>query len=432
MSFRQDDRTALSSYRSDQIAAPLVAMAFLALLILVFLVELSMPTGTDGGNGRIATNTLIALGSALRPLVIGDGQAFRLITAVFLHASWGHLLANGIVLFFLGVLLEKRIGRAWFAAIFLLSGLAGTVASISFNPPNMQTVGASGATMGLLATAFALTFHEPFGWKRSNQQLGLLRFLIPGLIPFFLQYRGGGVVVDYASHLGGAVIGGLLGVWLLLASRWQPQRPSGRAALIVAFLSCLLLLPIGARGGIAFLFLVRSSATESDREAVALVSRAIDFNPDLSSAHYTRGYLRFGLGQYQAAVIDLERSVRLDPAYGYDALLLHVLRARLGATDSAPLAAHAARIDKKSWPAPIFAMFLGQLPAKDLPGATTARDPGTLNGQLCEARFYMAEFSLLRGDRGEGKALLQSALAICPADFVEARLAQAELKRLNP
>lgn len=75
-------------------------------------------------------------------------------------------------------------------------------------------------------------------------------------------------------------------------------------------------------------------------------------------------------------------------------------------------------------------MFLGDLPTHALPDKMNKADGETLRGQVCEARFYIAEYEILLGRQADAKQLLQSAVARCPASFVELKLAKAELNRL--
>lgn len=356
MALTHNDGTGSEHSRSAPRNIPFAALILLSAIVGVFFLELSLPIGAAGSYGRVSTQTLISLGSALRPLVIDDRQAFRLVTSIFLHAGWDHLLVNSIVLMSLGFLLEKQIGHAWFTGIFILSGLAGAVASLTFNPPNFSSVGASGAVMGLLCATFALTFQEPYSSERAVRQLRLLLFMIPGMIPAVLNQRpaGASVLVDYWAHIGGALLGGLLGVWLLFAALRGVRIPSGRQAMTGALICCLLLLPIGAKSGLETRYLLGATSTDSEAEAITLVSKTIDLKPDHAPLYFMRGYLRFALGQYQAAAVDLERSVRLDPSFGYDALLLYIVRARLGAVDKTVLTKYLEKSGKSTWPAPIF------------------------------------------------------------------------------
>jgi len=94
------------------------------------------------------------------------------------------------------------------------------VASLAFNAPGTVAVGASAAVMGTLAMGLLLTFRMPKGEVRSTARLHLLYWLVPALLPLITGGEPG--VVDMASHVGGAVMG------LLLGALWLPRRDHGR------------------------------------------------------------------------------------------------------------------------------------------------------------------------------------------------------------
>jgi rhomboid protease GluP len=84
--------------------------------------------------------------------------------------------------------------------------------SLLLNPPEIVSIGASGAIMALLAAGYLCSFRLPWGAARNQAQMGLISVLIPSLLPLAMLQTG--VHVDYAAHLGGAVSGGLAGLAL--------------------------------------------------------------------------------------------------------------------------------------------------------------------------------------------------------------------------
>lgn len=174
--------------------------ALVALLSTVFLGELAFAP-------RLDAPALAALGGLNRDLVLEDGQWFRLISAVFLHGSVIHLLCNAAVLGFAGWNLERIVGSRWLAAVYAAGALAGAFMSMLYNPPNVVSVGASGAIMGLLAALFVLTFRERWGAARLERQVFLLRLLVPALLPV-----AAGAHVDVSAHIGGAIGGAVIGL----------------------------------------------------------------------------------------------------------------------------------------------------------------------------------------------------------------------------
>lgn len=200
---------------ADRTGAPWVTFALLAVLVAVFGVELGAGERTQFLQPGI--RTLVSLGGLSRNLVLGNGDWFRLFAAPFLHASPLHLLLNGLVLLWGGTILERLVGRAWFAAIYAVSGIAGSLMSLAVNPPNVVSVGASGALMGVMASLFVASFHFPAGPLRARLRVAALQVLVPSMIPVFTAVTG--QAVDYGAHAGGALGGAVTALLMLLLWR---------------------------------------------------------------------------------------------------------------------------------------------------------------------------------------------------------------------
>ena len=140
-------------------------------------------------------------------------RPWTVVTYMFLHGGWLHILFNMIVLFFFGPRVEARLGPNRFIALYFLSGIGG--AGLSFLlAPNAAIIGASAAVFGVL-TAFAKY------WPRELIYIwGVLpvpAFLLIALTVGYSLWSGmngsTGGVADFA-HLGGIVVGFLYVVWL--------------------------------------------------------------------------------------------------------------------------------------------------------------------------------------------------------------------------
>jgi len=219
---------------------PFLTFALLAVLLAVFVAELVFPATPATGFWTPSVSTLVALGALAKPLVLGQGEWHRLLTAAFLHGGPVHLLFNGLALWMAGMVLEPLLGRAWLIALFFIGALGGSLMSLAINPPNIVSVGASGAIMALLAAATVVAFRLPDGAERNRVLQGLLRILIPSLIP--LATVRSGTRVDFAAHLGGALIGfasggALLALWPRASPR--PRLQGAAAAVAVLGLAAL-------------------------------------------------------------------------------------------------------------------------------------------------------------------------------------------------
>ena len=122
-------------------------------------------------------------------------QPWRMLTSAFMHASVLHLLFNMFSLFIFGPVIEHAVGRARFAALYLLAAFGGSLAVLLL-APNQAVVGASGAIFGLLGAFFII--QRRLGG--NNTQL---------LILIGLNVAFGFIVpnVAWQAHLGGLVVG---------------------------------------------------------------------------------------------------------------------------------------------------------------------------------------------------------------------------------
>lgn len=160
-----------------------------------------------GGSERIAT--LVAMGAEV-PVLIKQGEWWRLLAATALHGGLIHILLNSYVLYSFGPFLEKLLGWQRFLVLYILSGLAGTLLGTAVGElVGIQvSIGASGSLFGLLGAAAVLAFRD----------LGLPQELVASLRKAALVNLGLNVMaslrpnVDWVAHLGG----GLMGAALLL------------------------------------------------------------------------------------------------------------------------------------------------------------------------------------------------------------------------
>lgn len=174
-----------------------------SLLITCGLVFLAM----EASGGSKSFPVLFRFG-ALMHEEIAAGQWWRLVTPIFLHIGAMHLAFNGFALYQLGPVCEYLFGRPRFLAIFLLAGLGGTLCSYTFG--HAMSAGASGAIFGLagLLVTMALTKHAHL---HPQARRSLLVGIGP-MIGFNLIYGFTMEGIDNYGHLGGLLIGGMLGI----------------------------------------------------------------------------------------------------------------------------------------------------------------------------------------------------------------------------
>ena len=175
--------------------------------------------------------SLIALGANV-PELVAQGEAWRLLTSVFLHGGLLHVFMNCWALLAVGPLVEEMYGARRFILIYVVTGVGGSLASFlwHFGQPSVG-IGASGAIFGLIGVA------SVWGWRRGGR-LGegirgqMVQWAIYGLAMGFL-FR-----FDNAAHLGGLVAGALLG---LAIPGGEPREKATTLAWEVAAWGCGLL-----------------------------------------------------------------------------------------------------------------------------------------------------------------------------------------------
>ncbi|MFF3012924.1 rhomboid family intramembrane serine protease [Streptomyces sp. NPDC057939] len=139
---------------------------------------------------------------------VATGQYHRLLTSVFLHVEWWHIIGNMLALWVIGGPLEAALGRVRYLALYLLSGLGGSALVYLLTAPNTPTLGASGAICGLLGATVVLARRLRYEMRPVLITLGLM--LVVTFVPF-----GGSWSVSWQAHIGGLVTGALVALGLL-------------------------------------------------------------------------------------------------------------------------------------------------------------------------------------------------------------------------
>ncbi|CAF1063438.1 unnamed protein product [Rotaria sordida] len=143
-------------------------------------------------------------------------QFFRFFTPIFLHGDITHLLSNLIYQALVGTLLEGKYGKITLGICYILFGFSANVMSSLCNPKSIS-LGASGAVYGLLF--FCIIDNTLRIFTITNIQDKIIQFLITLLvIPYFilsifLDVDSSGHV-DHAAHIGGAIMGVLVAIFL--------------------------------------------------------------------------------------------------------------------------------------------------------------------------------------------------------------------------
>lgn len=185
---------------------PVVTYALLAITVFIGLLQ-QIP-----GIGPQITGALLFDGRYVMPAIgLFPFEPWRVLTAVFVHGGFIHLALNMLALWLLGRSLEPMLGRARYLALYLISGLGGSVA-VACIAPATSTVGASGAIFGLMASLLIIGRHL------GANVTGIL--VILGL-NFAIGFIFGGIA--WQAHLGGALVGALV-AFIYTRTRRREQR----------------------------------------------------------------------------------------------------------------------------------------------------------------------------------------------------------------
>jgi rhomboid protease GluP len=243
---------------------------------------------------------------------------------MFLHIGVWHILFNGYALVIIGTELERILGPWRFLAIYLLSGLFGSLASYAFS--SSLSAGASGAIFGIIGAlaAFFTTHRRQLGtWGR--RRLANIVFLIA--INLFFGFTQPGI--DNLAHLGGLAAGFGLGWALTPRYELDPiqlqlvDRNSARRYWPALLLATLLL--VGGTAAVTALRqgspasrLVRAEAAierEAWQEAVLEAEEVLAQDPSLTQAYFYLGFARNHLGQPTLAAQAYESALELEPDF---------------------------------------------------------------------------------------------------------------------
>jgi rhomboid protease GluP len=216
---------------------PWMTRALVAANVLVFLLMAAAGAGVFSPDATVH----IAWGSNFAPLTV-NGQWWRLVTSTFVHFGALHLFFNMWVLWGTGGLVERLFGHGRFAAIYLVTGVVGSLASATWNPL-VNSAGASGAIFGLIGAQLA--FFMRGGHRIPGEVIRAQRASIVGFIAFSVVFGVTVPGIDNAAHLGGLASGFVMG-WLLARPLGAPSSARvARGGIVLAAVFSCAIVPAG-------------------------------------------------------------------------------------------------------------------------------------------------------------------------------------------
>jgi membrane associated rhomboid family serine protease/Flp pilus assembly protein TadD len=291
-----------------------VTAGIVAINVLVYIgcsIE-SLKTGV-GGPMDFNAAMLLHWGANFGPLTLG-GQPWRIFTTMFVHGGLIHIGANMWCFWNFGPIVERVYGRWRFLIIYLLTGLASSVASLAMHPSTIS-VGASGAIFGVVG---ALVF--PFYRKHLVLPHPVMKSMLGSLLTFIVinLLIGSAVpMIDNAAHVGGLLSGLALGAIIT-----QFAMTGGNLKELFPKVAAVSAIMIGfAFAGVQHLYRDRILpdqaflALQQGNPQLALdrAKQAVAKNPNNAVAHMALGEAYWTKGQYADATKEYRAAHDLEP-----------------------------------------------------------------------------------------------------------------------
>ena len=256
----------------------------------------------------------IAFGADFGPLTL-NGQWWRLVTRMFVHFGIIHIGLNMWCLWNLGRAAEILLGRFSYLLAYFASGIFGSIASVYWHPLSAGA-GASGAIFGMagVLVTFVYLKKTPAHLQINKKMLGSL-----GTFIFYNLVIGASIPgISNAAHIGGLVMGALVGALLPAASVSESSRRT-RLSLTVAFCAASLFASAAAakhlRSSAAELPSIQSLIAQGKNgEAIARLQEITAREPQFAAAHDLLAKLYLSGGDYPKAISALEKANAADPS----------------------------------------------------------------------------------------------------------------------
>ncbi len=205
-------RTARTSFGGRAgLSSPVVTMTLIAINVAVFLIV----SGTGGIGGRVGRHlveipTSVGFAPSLNLTGVAQGGYWEIVSSTFTHFEILHIAMNMIGLWIFGSFLEHELGRWRFLALYLVTGIVGSVGVYLVADPHVLAYGASGSVFGLFAAAFVVLMKQ----RRDVTQL-LVLLALNLFISFAVPH------IAWQAHIGGLLSGFAIGAAFVYPPRQQ-------------------------------------------------------------------------------------------------------------------------------------------------------------------------------------------------------------------
>ena len=241
------------------------------------------------------------------------GQWWRLLTNIFIHGGLLHFAFNMWCLWSLGRLAESVYGPWTFAIVYLLCGISGSLASVIWNPM-VSSVGASGAIFGIAGALISSFYLGEFSLPRSAIS-GMLRSVV-AFVGYNLVFGAMIAHVDNAAHVGGLVMGLILGA---LIARVAPAQDAflRRISVLLVGVLIILLAGFGLARSRSYLVHGRRGLTQLQQgkadDAIKELQKSVRQRPNFIPTHEALAQAYVVKGDFKDAAEEWKRVAALDP-----------------------------------------------------------------------------------------------------------------------
>jgi rhomboid protease GluP len=236
----------------------------------------------------------IAFGADFGPLTL-NGQWWRLVTSMFVHFGIIHIGLNMWCLWNLGRAAEVFLGRFSYLLAYFASGIFGSIASVYWHPL-AAGAGASGAIFGMagVLVTFVYLKKAPAHLQINKKMLSSL-----GTFIFYNLVIGASIPgISNAAHVGGLVMGAVVGALLPAASASEASRRTRLSFVVVFCAASLFASGVAAkhlRSSVAELPSIRRLITQGrNNEAIARLQEITAHEPQFAAVVFVRGRLSQG------------------------------------------------------------------------------------------------------------------------------------------
>jgi membrane associated rhomboid family serine protease len=297
----------------QQSSSMAVTQAIFGINVAVF-AAMSLAVGVTVLGSQAWLQLSVRLGANYGPYTL-SGQWWRLLACVFIHGGLLHIAFNMWCLWNLGRLAESVYGHWTFAAVYLICGLSASLGSLIWHLSNpVPSVGASGAIFGIAGALISSFYLGEFSLPRAAIS-GMLRS-VATFVAYNLFFGAVVAGIDNAAHVGGVLMGLLLGALIAKVAPAQDDFLRRIAVLLVGVLVVV--------GGV--MWLQRSHAymlhgqngvgllgQGKTDEGIAELQESVRLRPNFAPAHAALAQAYIAKHDFENAAVEMQRVIALNP-----------------------------------------------------------------------------------------------------------------------